>query len=124
MLEIIILIVVAYISYNAGIAVTSWRLRDLIIKEANKEGIFVDKEYNIITKEAKPVVSKLWVEKVQDVLYLYDTENTFICQATTLEELAKLALKHKNIKYASVMNGDDVFAFINGSVKTSNEVLK
>lgn len=124
MLEIIILIIVAYISYNAGIAVTSWRLRDLIIKEANKEGIFIDKEYNIITKESKPVVFKLWVEKVQDMLYLYDTENTFICQATTLEELATLALKHKNIKYASVMNGDDIFAFINGSVKTSNEVLK
>lgn len=124
MLEIIILIIVAYVSYNIGMAVMSWRLRDLIIEEAKKEGIIVDNDYNIITKEIKPTVCKLRVEKVQDIFYLYDTENTFICQANTIEELANLALKYKNIKYASVVNGNDVFAFINGSVKTSNEVLK
>ena len=124
MLEIIILIIVAYVSYNIGIAVTSWRFRDIIVKEAKKEGIIVDDEYNIVQKEIKPLVSKLRIEQVHDIFYLYDTENTFICQASTLEELANLALNYKNIKYASVVNGDDVFAFINGTVKTANEVLK
>lgn len=57
-------------------------------------------------------------------MYLYDIENEFICQANSLEELAKLALKYKNIKYASVMNGDDVFAFIDGTVKSAKEVIK
>jgi sulfur relay (sulfurtransferase) DsrF/TusC family protein len=124
MLEIIILIIVAYVSYNIGIAVMSWRLRDIIIKEAKKEGIIVDNEYNILTKEIIPSVSKLRVEQVHGIFYLYDTENTFICQANTLEELANLALKYKNIKYASVINGNDVFAFVDGTVKTANEVLK
>lgn len=125
MLELLILVFVAYTAYNIGVSVTAWRLRDIIIKEAKKEGIVVDNEYNIIeTEENKPKVSKLWIEKVHDILYLYDTEDTFICQANTVEELAKLALKYKDIKYASVLNGDDVYAFINGTVKSSNEILK
>lgn len=125
MLELLILVFVAYTAYNIGVSVTAWRLRDIIIKEAKKEGIVVDNEYNIIeTEENKPKVSKLWIEKVHDILYLYDTEDTFICQASTMEELASLALKYKDIKYASVLNGDDVYAFINGTVKSSNDILK
>lgn len=125
MLELLILVFVAYAAYNLGVSVTAWRLKDIIIKEARKEGIIVDDEYNIIeTEENKPKVSKLWIERVHNILYLYDTEDTFICQANTVEELAKLALKYKDIKYASVLNGDDVYAFINGTVKSSNEILK
>lgn len=125
MLELLILVFVAYTAYNIGVNVTAWRLRDIIIKEAKKEGIHVDDEFNIIdSSDEKPKVSKLWIEKVHDILYLYDTEDTFICQASTMEELASLALKYKDIKYASVLNGDDVYAFINGTVKSSNDILK
>lgn len=125
MLELIIIVFIFWLGYNAGQIVLSWQMRDLIVKEARKEGIHVDDEYNIIeNKNDKPKVSKLWIEKVHDILYLYDTEDTFICQATTLEELATLALKYKDIKYASVLNGDDVYAFVNGTVKSSNEILK
>lgn len=125
MIELLILVFVAYTAYNIGVSVTAWRLKDIIIKEARKEGIIVDDEYNIVdTEDNKPKVSKLWIEKVHDILYLYDTEDTFICQASTMEELATLALKYKDIKYASVLNGDDVYAFVNGNVKSSNEILK
>lgn len=125
MLELLILVFVAYTAYNIGVNVTAWRLRDIIIKEAKKEGIHVDDEFNIIdSSDEKPKVSKLWIEKIHDILYLYDTEDTFICQASTMEELASLALKYKDIKYASVLNGDDVYAFINGTVKSSNDILK
>ena len=125
MLELLILVFVAWVGYNAGVSVTAWRLRDIIIKEARKEGIRVDDEYNVIdVEDEKPKVCKLWVEKIHDIMYLYDTEDTFICQANTLEELATLALKYKDIKYASVLNGDDVYAFVNGTVKSSKEILK
>ncbi len=123
MLELIIIAFAFWLGYQLGQMVLSWQLRDIIRNEARKEGINVDDEYNIIEEE-KPKVIKLWVEKVHDILYLYDTEDTFICQASTLEELATLALKYKNIKYASVLNGEDIFAFINGSVKSSKEILK
>ena len=124
MLELIIVAFIFWLGYQVGQMVLSWQLRHIVRKEAIEAGIKVDREYNII-EDKKPKVEKLWVEKIHDVLYLYkDDKQTFICQANTLEELATLALKYKNIKYASVMNGDDVFAFVDGNVKTASEILK
>mgnify|MGYP000258139219 CR=1 FL=1 len=127
MLDLLILIFVAWAAYNIGVSVTAWRLREFVYKEAKARGM-VSKEHQELfegQKEEKPKVSQLWIEKVQDIMYLYEKDtDDFVCQANTLEELANLALKYKNIKYASVMNGDDVFAFVNGSVKTSEEILK
>lgn len=123
MLELIIIAFIFWLGYQVGVMHLSWRLRDIIVKEARKEGIKVDDEYNVIESK-KPKVLKLWVEKVHDVMYLYDTEDTFICQANTIQELATLALKYKNIKYASVINGDEVYAFVDGTAKPASEILK
>ena len=126
MLELIIVAFIFWLGYQVGQMVLSWQLRDIIRKEARKEGLKIDGEYNIIEpKDEKPNVFQLFVEKSNDILYLYEREkDTFICQASTMEELAKLSLKYKNIKYALVLNGEDVFAFIDGTVKTSKEILK
>ena len=125
MLELLILVFVAWAGYNVGVSVTAWRLRDLVYKEAKARGMVSKEDQELFEpKDTKPNVSQLWIEKIHDIMYLYDKENEFICQANTLEELAKLALKYKNIKYASVLNGDDVYAFVNGSVKSSEEILK
>lgn len=123
MLELITIAFIFWLGYQVGVMHLSWRLRDIIVKEARKEGIKVDDEYNIIESK-KPKVLKLWVEKVHDVMYLYDTEDAFICQANTIQELATLALKYKNIKYASVINGDEVYAFVDGTAKPASEILK
>jgi hypothetical protein len=34
-----------------------------------------------------------------------------------MEELAELSLKNSNIKYAAVLHGEQVVAFVNGKVK-------
>jgi len=118
MLEIIILGFVFYVGYNLGQIVTSWQLRDLIIRDAKREGI-IDDNLNFID-ERVPNVHKLTVEKQNNILYLYDQEaNSFVCQATTIEELAKLAKQYKNIKYAAVMDveGDSVYTFVDGKVE-------
>lgn len=121
MLELIILGFVFYVGYNLGQIVLSWQLRHLIVREARKEGIKVDNEYNIIEDPVdKPNVHKLVVEKTNNMLYLYDhEENSFVCQASTMEELASLAKQYKNIKYAAVMDvdGDSIYTFVDGKVK-------
>ena len=120
MLELIILAFVFYVGYNLGQIVLSWNLRDIIVREARKDGIRVDSDYNIIEsdEDGKPNVFQLFVESVNDILYLYDrNNNVFICQAKSMEELAELSLKHNNIKYAAVLHGEHVVAFINGKVK-------
>jgi hypothetical protein len=120
MLELIILAFVFYVGYNIGQMVLSWHLRDIIVREARKEGIRVDGDYNIIesTEDDKPNVFQLFVESVNDILYLYDrNNNVFICQAKSMDELAELSLKNNNIKYAAVLHGEHVVAFVNGKVK-------
>ncbi len=115
MLEILILLVVFGIGFYVGDSVFAYRIRHLIYKEAKEQGIIINDPES---DDTKPNIAKLFVEKANDMMYLYDYEaNTFVCQGKTLDELASLAQKYKNIKYAVVANGDDMLMFVDGSVK-------
>jgi hypothetical protein len=113
MFEILILLAVFGIGFYVGESVFAYRIRHLIYKEAKAQGIELDLPIN-----TKPNVAKLFVEKANDIMYLYEYEaNTFICQGKTIAELASLAHKYKNINYAVVANGDDMLMFVDGNVK-------
>ena len=119
MFELLIFIVGLYIGYQVGYSVSVWRIKDVLVKEAKKEGLDVS-----MFEEQKPTnsVSQLFIERANNVLYLYDKEaNSFICQASTMEDLAKLAKEYKNIEYAAVMDeqADVVVAFIDGKVEAN-----
>jgi len=117
MLEIIIIFGAFWLGYQVGVHLTAWRLRDIIIEAAKKEGLIIDDNHNIIQVDTKPNVYELFIERIKDTLYLYDREDEFVCQANTVEELATLAKQQKNIKYAAVIYGDDVLMFVDGTVK-------
>lgn len=118
MFEILILLVVFGIGFFVGETTFAWRIRHIIYKEAKDRGIEID----LPIDDAKPNVAKLFVEKANNMLYLYDYEaNTFVCQGNTIDELASLAQKYKNIKYAVVAYDDDMLMFIDGAVKENNE---
>ena len=122
MLEIIIICFVFWLGYKLGQSVTSYRLRDIIYEEAKRRGITTESDKKLF--EATPKVLQLEVEQANGILYLYEKgTHNFICQATTIEELAVLAQKYKNVNYAAVITDDDVFAFVNGIVKSGKEVL-
>lgn len=124
MIELLIFGFVFWLGYQAGIAVLSYRLRHLIFKEAKKLGITTPYQESIL-EEQKPTVEQLIVEKANNILYLYNREDdTFVCQGSTLEELASLAKKYKNIKYAAVMIDKEIYAFVDGTVKSEQEVLR
>lgn len=55
-------------------------------------------------------------ETHNDVILLYDSSN-FICQGSTLEELAKKALEYKNIHEAIVIHNKNIVFFIEGKVE-------
>lgn len=68
MIDLIIIAFVFYVGYNIGQMVLSWQLRDLIVKEAKKEGFKIDSEYNIIEDpDDKPNVFQLFVEKSNEI---------------------------------------------------------
>lgn len=120
MLEIIIFVFVFWIGYQVGMSVTAYRLRHLIYKEAKRVGLVKE-----IELEDTPVVEQLYIEKTNDTLYLYNREDkTFLCQAKSLDDLAILAKKYNNIKYAAVMIGEEIYAFVDGKVKAEKEIIK
>jgi hypothetical protein len=69
-------------------------------------------------EDPEPEIHKLHTEQINDILYLYnhDTKD-FVCQASTMEELAKLAKEYKNIHLAAVVHNKKLFLFSNGTVK-------
>ena len=122
MLEIIILGLVFWVGYEAGIAITAYRLRHLVYKEARRIGLVKEIDTEL---EETTIVEQLFVEKTNDILYLYNREGkTFVCQAKTLDELATLANRYNNIKYAAVMIGEEIYAFVDGKVKSEKEIIK
>lgn len=124
MLELIIIGFVFWIGYQVGMSVTAYRLRDLVYKEAKRRGLVTDKDI-VPELEENPTVAQLIVEKSNNILYLYNREdNTFVCQGSTLEEIASLAKKYNNIKYAAVMIDKEIYAFVDGTVKSEQEVLR
>jgi len=122
MLEIIIFVFVFWIGYQVGMSVTAYRLRHLIYKEAKRVGLVKEIDPEL---EDTPVVEQLYIEKTNDTLYLYNREDkTFLCQAKSLDDLAMLAKKYNNIKYAAVMIGEEIYAFVDGKVKAEKEIIK
>lgn len=118
MFEFIILAIVFFIGYQVGMSVFAYRIRHLLYKEAKAHGIKVDAS-SLALEEDKPNIAKLFIEKANDMMYLYEyDDNTFVCQANTIDDLAALAMKYKNIKYAVVANGDDMLMFVEGVVKS------
>lgn len=116
MMELLLGIVIGIVAgYHFGVVHSMMKLKEFILKEAKIQGIKLDDENTLEAVTVKQLV----IEEVNSVLYLYDRDrNTFLCQGTSIEELAKLANQYKNIKYAAVVNGEKVYAFVNGEVKT------
>lgn len=115
-MELLLLLIVGLIGYFVGYATVIWKLRNFIKDAAIKEGLKINEDFTV-AKEVNPV-RKLEVEQVGDILYLYDRESKdFICQAATVDELAKMSKDYKNIALAAVVHKNKVFMFINGNSK-------
>lgn len=112
--DILVTLGTFYFGFQIGIFYTTYKLRDLILKEAAKQGIPIsdlEKNNNIPTK--------LIIEHINGNLYLYDNDsNTFLCQGNTIEELAMLVKKYKSINNALVYDTKtkSVITFNDGKV--------
>jgi hypothetical protein len=114
MLEIIILLATFILGFVIGGMAAIHKLSKILIRLAENEGTTSYEEDEVYE------LHKLFIESFNDMLYLYNHEDkTFICQAKTIEELAKLSQELKNIKYAAVSHDNKVFGFVDGVVKNT-----
>lgn len=119
-MDIFDIIIVFALGFVFGNLYTVWKLRSAIRELADEYGVDLElSEPELATKpsEKTSVVSILRTEKHKDILYLYDTSNDkFVCQACSLEELAKLINNMNYAKVVGVIDGESKFWFFNGSV--------
>ena len=118
-MDILLILSLIFFGFAIGNFYAHMKFWRLINKVASDEGVDLEKEMQKIEerKEGK-LVYKLTVEKHNDILYLYDREsNDFVCQGKTLEELAELCKKYKNIKHGVVLHENKVFMFVDGLSK-------
>jgi len=111
-MEILLALVIGYFVGKAHAYYTLARaFRDI----AEENGIDLEKDWLSEKVEETTQVYKLKVETHGDMLYLFDKEtDSFVCQGSTVQELATLAQKNKNIAYAAVLHGDKIFTFQDG----------
>jgi hypothetical protein len=115
MLEITILLATFILGFVIGGMTAIHKLSKILIRLAENDGITSSEEEN-----EEYELHKLFIENINDMLYLYNTEDkVFICQAKTIEELAKLSQELTGIKYAAVSHDDKVFGFVDGVVKNT-----
>lgn len=107
------IIVILALGYFIGHVHTLFKIKKLLLDVAEEAGIDMEEE-----KKPESKVKKLEVERIDNMLYLYERDtHDFICQATTLDDLAKFAQQYKNINFATVIHDQKVFMFVNGNSK-------
>jgi hypothetical protein len=107
-MDILLYFIIFYLGIQFGELLTTLRIRHLISKIELEE----------INPSEETEIKKLMTEQINDVLYLYnhDTKD-FICQGSSIEELAKIAKEYKNINLAAVIHNEKLFLFNNGTCK-------
>ena len=115
MTELLLFLLIFFSGFYLGRMTLAWKLRHILLKELTSKDLLF--KGDLVQTENVIIIDKLFIEQSNNVLYLYDFEaNTFICQGQSIDELASLSHKYKNIKYAVVQHGDEMLSFVNGKV--------
>jgi hypothetical protein len=119
-MDIINIISLIMLGYAIGSLYTTFKFMRILRNAAKETGINLDLEVEKLQKSKQ--VTKLFIDKHNDTLYLYDFEtNDFVCQGKSMDELVILAKKYKNIENAFVKHDNKMFVFKNG---THEEMIK
>jgi hypothetical protein len=114
---IILLLLAGTLGYAVGYFSVIWKLRDVIKDVAKAEGIDLNEDFTVKEKKVTEVY-KLDVEEINQMLYLFDRESKdFVCQGSSIDELARLCKEYRNIMMATVVYQNKVFMFVNGHAK-------
>lgn len=118
-MELLLLLILVVVAFQAGKHYGYFKIVKLMKEVAQEQGIDLEKELGLLKEQEEanktPAVYKLEVETHGELLYLFDKEtDRFICQGSSVQELAKLAKELKQVNLAAVKYGDKVFAFKDG----------
>jgi len=117
-MEILILLLGGAIGYVIGYSSVIWKLREFIKDAAKSQGLKVNEDFTVAEEKNTTSVRQLEVEQLGDILYLYDRQTKdFVCQAESIDDLAKICKDYNNILLAAVVHNNKIFMFVNGISK-------
>jgi len=94
-----------------------------IKKIAEEHGMDLDTMVMSVANTDHKTIPVLVTENLGNVIYLYEKDtNNFVCQGSTITELADKSLKFKNIPVALVEHDNATIWFYNGEVKQRPEI--
>lgn len=102
----------------------AWKMHREMQKVAKKLGLDIEgmtaEINNAIIISNKPIIPELFTEYLNNSIILYN-KNTgaFICQAESLEDLAKCAKDFNNIDTAIVEDKEKIVFFVDGKIQTN-----
>jgi hypothetical protein len=119
MLEILIMLGVAYFAFNMGRVFQLFEIRKTLHKIAKENNVDLNGLLNAATDEelAENNIVLIKTEIVDDTILLYNlSTNEFLGQASTIEEAAKVFHTRKqNAKGAVVYDNNELF-FVDGKI--------
>lgn len=105
------------VGFFLGMRFMGYSIKYALKSIAEKNGI----PFNEVT-DPQETIPIFVTEPHENTILLYDKlTNKFICQGVSLEDLASKVVEYKHITLAAVSHNKEVFWFINGKVRTSEE---
>jgi len=113
--DILYTLAIFYAGYKLAELVHLVKLKLTLEKLLDSRGLSID---DVIATPENFEITVLEVEEVGDIKLLYDKEdNEFICQGTTLEELAVKFNERKKQSLGALQHNNVNVYFVNGKVK-------
>lgn len=114
--HIIIFLVGIILGFRYGIAHIKSKIFDFI-KEIEKD----PGKFESLIKQQRVAIAEIPIlvtESVEDVILLYDkNKKKFLCQGSTLDDLANNLWAYNKIAIAIVKHNDNMFWFIDGKIQ-------
>ena len=113
---LLILVLVFVLGLKLGYGFYEFKI-NLFVNKLTKHANVETMDNNNMTQLVIHPVASLYTEKVGESFLLFDEDtHTFVCQGTTIEDLARLCQLHNNISYATVTHDNKVLMFIDGAI--------
>lgn len=111
-MDLLDILIIFGLGFALGKIHTYMKLTILLKQTAKRHGIVLE---GMEIDDDIRTIYELIVESHNGILYLFDKKNNkFICQGSSVQELAKLAKEQGNIINAAVVYDNKIFAFIDG----------
>ena len=100
--------------------VINYRVRKALSVIAKANGMTLDEMTSVIIESEEVEVPNLFTEIVNNSIMLYSKDtNQFVCQAPSIDELAKAVMDYNKIDIALVNHNDEKIWFVEGKVRKS-----